>query len=132
MNVNPPEGLNTVDPGAVVLDPPVPLFRVEDHGVVVTSLQELHTEMRVAVPNPWSDTESYLSGVVVGEPGSFMFEGTEGADALGQLELRESGWCCVAIARKSVIIDSIGREIAAKKPKSFTSRLLKRVGTRRR
>ena len=119
-----------IDPGpeAMGFDPPAPLFAVdEDNVVILEPLHELSMGLRVAIPNPWAETENYAIGVVRGPPGKHMLELGK---SLGKLVQTDSGWVCVGLARMDAIAQGLARDAAAES-RSFTQRLLKRTGKRR-
>ena len=118
-----PEG-----PEGVGFDPPAPLFAVDaDNVVLVEPLFELAKDMKVAIPNPWSETENYVIGVVLGESGKWVIDFGK---SLGKVELGLEGWVCQGLARMSAILDGITQD-AAEEKRSFTTRLIKRTGKKR-
>jgi hypothetical protein len=117
-------------PEAIGFDPPAPVFRVDESNYAVTDpLYELAAQMRVAIPNPWSKTESYAIGIIREVAGEFVLEL---GSSLGKLQLLEQGWVCVGLARMSAIAEAMALEMAPPEPKKFTDRLLKRAGRGRK
>lgn len=116
-------------PDAIGFDPPAPLFVVNEENTVITEpLRELHRDMRVGIPNPWSDEESYAIGIVRHVSGEWVLDI---GSSLGKLELQEEGWVCVGLARMSAIAQGLALD-APREPKSFTSRLVRRAGKTKR
>jgi len=132
MNTEPPVEPPIPDEGpeAIAFDPPAPVFLVTEDNVVLTEpLFEIEGNMRVAIPNPWADSEDYAIGVVRGRPGQWMLDVGR---SLGKLELMEGGWKCVGLARINAIaqgmaLESAGVPLPPPEPKSFTAKLLKRA-----
>jgi len=112
------------DPDAIGFDPPAPVFFVNDEDTVILEpLQELSRGMRVAIPNPWSETEEWVVGVIRGIGDEWVLDvGT----SFGKLSLEGESWKCHGLAR----LDAIARGLALEdaRPKKFTDRLLKKAG----
>lgn len=107
---------------AVGLDPPAPLFPASEDTVTLKPLRELSEGLKAAFPSPWSEEPEWIVGNVRKTPSGPVLD--IGEDAFGKLALEEGTWKCVALSRWDLVAQGMG--IA--KPKSFTKRLLGRVG----
>lgn len=88
-------------PDAIGFEPPAVLFAVNEEDTVITEpLLELHQNMRVGIPNPWSEKESYVVGVIRNVNGEWVLDV---GSSLGKLELQGQGWVCLGLARMSAI-----------------------------
>lgn len=112
------------DPDAIGFDPPAPVFLVDDEDTVILEpLSELSRGMKVGIPNPWSETEEWVIGVIRGISDEWVLDV---GNSFGKLALEDGSWKCLGLAR----LDAIARGLALENapPRKFTDRLLKKAG----
>jgi hypothetical protein len=116
------------EPDAIGFDPPAPVFFVnEERTVILEPLTELTRGLSVAIPNPWSETEEWVVGVIRGIADEWVLDV---GNSFGKLSFEDGSWKCLGLARLDAIAQGLALESAG--PKKFTDRLLKRTGKGKR